>query len=69
MRQSTWAFFLFLFAIAITAVACEGTRRENYRTDGYNTVRIDGCEYLSGHYQLAHLGTCDNPVHKCECEQ
>lgn len=37
----------------------------------YIEIRIEGCQYFdfSGTTGLFHKGNCDNPIHKCKCQQ
>lgn len=49
----------------------------NFKFDGssnfykYIEIRLDGCQYIeiSGVNGLSHKGNCDNPIHKCPCQQ
>ena len=51
-----------LVLIAITMVGCDYNSNSNIDTKAkgtlYGTVIIDSCEYIKGHYKLAHKGNC-----------
>lgn len=56
-------FGFYLLLVILTSCA-----NETYEEDSYDTLIIDGCEYLSLHgsvYQqsLSHKGNCKNPIH------
>ena len=31
----------------------------------FNTIEVDGCEYLVSSSKFAHKGNCKNPIHNC----
>lgn len=53
---------ILLALAALMMVGCDYNSNRNIdtKTEGvvYGTITIDSCEYIKGHYRLAHKGNC-----------
>lgn len=73
MKTRILAILWFVAALILACLSgCDGSPPyppvEQTLPNDYAIVRIDGCQYITRHWDrsftITHKGNCDNPIHK-----